>query len=303
MPAISNLIAVLRRMKTLLWICLGLLLFELAHAGEPGPVFTEGLLFKVEKPQQPVTYVLGTIHSGDPRVTTLSDSIQSSLQDADQYIMEVVIDGSSIFSSLGNLWLLDGQKLSQVIGQELYEEVIETGKLSGMPEATFTYMKPWVVMMMFSLPPGNYENILDIHLMKLALKQNKKVLGLETVQEQFAVFDDMPINEQIRLLDVTLKNYPDLAKQYTELFDAYLQKDLEKLQQLSREQVESQDLALLNRLMERLLDARNQRMVSRLLPLLHDGKSFVAVGALHLPGESGILNLLHQQGFTVTRIE
>ena len=304
MLSISNLIPVKRRLIILQSVLyLILLVSYTAGADERATVFNQGILFKVEKFEHQPSYILGTIHSGDPRVLALSDKTSTALAEADQYVMEVVLDGSSILSSLGNLWLLNGQKLSQLIGEELYARVIETGSRSGVPEASFTYMKPWVVMIMFSLPPGNYDNILDIHLMRLALKQNKKVVGLETAEEQFAVFDDMPMTDQVRLLEETLKNYPELTKQFTQLFEAYLDKDLAKLQQLSQEQVEPVDQELAQRLMDQLIDSRNRRMVKRLLPLLVDDKNFIAVGALHLPGENGILHLLQKQGFTITRIE
>jgi uncharacterized protein YbaP (TraB family) len=52
----------------------------------------------------------------------------------------------------------------------------------------------------------------------------------------------------------------------------------------------------------RLVDDRNQRMVERMQPYLQQGKAFVAVGALHLPGKTGLLERLQQQGYTVTRV-
>lgn len=266
-------------------------------------IFSKGLLFKIEKPEYPQSFIFGTIHSGDSRVLDISEPVKAALAGADQYVMEVVLDGSSILSSIGNLWIPGGEKLSDVIGESLYQQVIDTAGVAGLPRETFTYMKPWVVMIMFSLPPGNYDNILDVSLMKMALKQNKNISGLETAQEQFEVFDGMAVEDQAVLLKNTLKYYPNLTKQFESLLLAYLEKDLEKLTIIGHSQVEAKEQALFDRMMKRLVNDRNERMVSRLLPKLQSTSNFVAVGALHLPGEDGLLNLLNKQGFTVTRIE
>lgn len=304
MQPISNRIPFkIRHAYSLVFLLLGILVGPSSLAVEKDVVFSNGLLFKIEKPQHPVSYVLGTIHSGDPRVLSLSEQIRSAISDSDRYIMEVVLDGATVFSSLGNLWLLDGQKLQQVIGDELYTEVVKAGKQTGVPEATFTYMKPWVVMVMFSLPPGNYDNILDIYLMKMALKQNMEIFGLETAAEQFDVFDAMSSEDQKKLLQSTLKNFPELTKQYEKLLKAYLEKNLRKMLELGEQQMAASEKALVGRLMKRLVDDRNRRMVERLLPKLSDVSNFVAVGALHLPGKEGILNRLQKQGFIVTRVE
>ena len=303
MHAISNLIQSRHGLFGLLvFFLLTVSVGQSVKADETDAVFDRGLLFKIEREHFPASYVLGTMHTGDPRVLALSGKVLTALGETERYVMEVVLDGGTVFSSLGNLWLLDGQKLQQVIGEELYSEVLEAGRQTGMPEATFTYMKPWVVMMMFSLPPGNYDNILDISLMKMALKQGKEITGLETAGEQFEIFDAMSLQDQKSLLQSTLKNLPDLTKQYERLLKAYLEKNLLKMQEIGEQQVAQSEKELVGRLMERLVDDRNRRMVKRLVPGLSEASNFVAVGALHLPGENGILNLLQKQGFTVSRV-
>ena len=267
--------------------------------------FEKGLLFSIERPGIPVSYIYGSIHSGDPRVLAFSDQLRNTLKSTDQFMMEIKMDQSAIFQSLTGLWLMDGSKLSDVIGERLYKMVIETGLQAGMPEMSFTYMKPWDVMMLFSLPPGNYEQIVDVELMKMALSFGHKVVGLESIQEQFDVFDKMSISDQKILLEITLKNYPQLSKQFESLLDAYLDRDLGRLQQIADEQIHQQTGAgqVIERLMERLLDDRNQRMLERMVPEIENSANFIVVGALHLPGKNGLLALLEQQGFRVTVVE
>jgi uncharacterized protein YbaP (TraB family) len=265
--------------------------------------FDQGLLFKVTKTSYPDSYIMGTIHSGDPRVLALSETVKASLAAASQYVMEVALEDKAVISSLGKLWMLDGSRLSEVIDANLYAQVVSVGRQSGMPESTFAFMKPWAVMVMFSLPPGDYDNILDISLMKMAIQQEKKIIGLESVLEQLDVFDKMSIDDQILLLQRTLKNFPFLSNQYEELLQAYLEKDLGKLESISQQQEVDMDVQLVKRLMKRLIVDRNRRMLERLMPELALKSNFVAIGALHLPGESGLLNLLQNEGFEITRLD
>ena len=172
-----------------------------------------------------------------------------------------------------------------------------------MPEQAFEVMKPWVVMMLFSLPPGNYEQILDIELMKLAARNGMSVRGLETVQEQFDVIDKMSEADQVVLLQETLKNFPLLSQQFESLFQAYLARDLARLTDLSKEQMADPGNGAVDRLMDRMLNDRNNKMFNRLLPLIKQENSFIAVGALHLPGETGLLNQFLREGFSVSVVE
>ncbi len=265
--------------------------------------FDKGLLYKIEKKGFQESYILGTIHSGDPRVLDISGEVRRSLLKSDQFIMEIKFEPSGLMHSMSNMWLLDGRKLHEVIGDELYASVIETGASLGMPEQAFEVMKPWVVMMLFSLPPGNYDQILDIELMKLAATNGMSVKGLETVQEQFDVIDKMSEADQVSLLEETLKNFPNLSQQFESLFDAYLAKDLGRLSKLSEEQMVDSGDGAMDRLMQRMVDDRNNKMFDRLLPLMRAENSFIAVGALHLPGESGLLTRFSEAGFSVTVIE
>ncbi|MBT8448642.1 MAG: TraB/GumN family protein [Gammaproteobacteria bacterium] len=262
-------------------------------------------MFSIERPGTPVSYIFGSIHSGDPRVLAFSDRLRETLSSTDQFMMEIKMDQSVIFQSLTGLWLMDGRKLPDVVGERLYQMVVEAGEQAGMPEMTFTYMKPWVVMMLFSLPPGNYQQIVDVELMKMAATSGQRVIGLESIQEQFDVFDKMSISDQKILLENTLKNYPLLSKQFETLFDAYLDRDLARLQQIADKQMQQQTGArqAIERLMERLLDDRNQRMLERMLPEIENRANFIVVGALHLPGEKGLLTLLEQQGFNISVVE
>ncbi|MGD2119204.1 MAG: TraB/GumN family protein [Chromatiales bacterium] len=272
-----------------------------AQAAEP---FTQGLLFSINKTGYEQSYVFGTIHSGRPEVLALQPEVQQAFDEADHFVMEAVIQAPAILSSLADLWLTDGHTLQQVIGADLYQLVIETGEQQGIPAATFIYMKPWVVMVMFSMPPDNRGQILDVELMNMAKASGKTLTGLESIQQQFDVFDQLSIADQKILLAETLKNYPQLPMQFEKLLRAYQERDLGKLQQIAADsQGSSQRVKQASeRAMQRLLEQRNLKMVDKMEKLIVRGKHFIAVGALHLPGDKGVLKLLEDKGFSIRRV-
>jgi len=87
-----------------------------------------------------------------------------------------------------------------------------------------------------------------------------------------------------------------------ELLAAYKQRDLGRLLAISEASMQAGDQRLADDFQRRLVDDRNQHMAERVQPYLRQGKAFVAVGALHLPGKTGLLERLQQQGYTVTPV-
>ena len=104
------------------------------------------------------------------------------------------------------------------------------------------------------------------------------------------------------LLDVSLAAVGDVDRTFETMKAAYLAGDLDRLHAMAEAQTAGADPALMALFEDRLIDARNRRMVERLAPHLARGGTFVAVGALHLSGEAGILNLLAKDGWQVRRV-
>jgi uncharacterized protein YbaP (TraB family) len=160
-------------------------------------------------------------------------------------------------------------------------------------------MKPWAVAVTLSMPAPESGEVLDMRLYQQALQAGKQVVGLESIREQLAVFDDMPESKQVVLLQDAVDNFPELDAMHRELLDAWMRRDLAALMAINTAAMQAGDQELAEEFQDRLIVRRNKRMAERLLPYLQEGKVFVAVGALHLPGETGLLNLLEQRGYTV----
>lgn len=286
------------RYRHVLLLVLGLLLAATAQAGMP---FGQGRLFRVDIPGAPSSYLFGTMHLDDARVVRLPPTVKSAFDEASQVVLEIEMGPETLLASMSAMVLADGRDLKTVIGDELYRRTVEAAAARGMPEMAIRNYKPWAMMTILSMPPPTTGQFLDMVLYQSAQLEGKAVYGLETVQEQLAVFDGFSEAEQIAMLRDTLDNQPYFEEIFEQMTVAYLKGDLAALMQIN-EQYGSEDATLLEQIQERLIDRRNALMVERMLPLLEKGRAFVAVGALHLPGGRGVLSLLQERGYAVKRV-
>jgi len=163
-------------------------------------------------------------------------------------------------------------------------------------------MKPWAVAVTLMTPPPETGVVLDLMLYQEATAQGKSVFGLETPMEQMSLFDSFSESDQIALLKDTLDHMNEIPQMFADLKAAYLDRDLARLVKVSDDSMRDNNPSLVDEFNRKLIVERNHRMVERMQPLLKNGRQFIAVGALHLPGEEGLLNLLSEMGYSVTAV-
>lgn len=264
--------------------------------------YDKGLLWKIERAGAPPSYVFGTIHSEDARVLTLPRPVQQAFDGARCYVMEAVLDDAAMTRMGTRMLFDDGRDLQQVLDPPLYRRTVAALADHGLPEFALRMMKPWALAMSLSMPKPETGQFLDLVLMQQARAQHKPVAGLETVDEQLAIFDRMPMPDQVDMLEESLKELPELDRVFAALHRDYLARDLAGLARLNEEQTLRGKPELGEKMMAQLLDARNRRMARRMEAYFEGGNAFVAIGAMHLPGRVGVLNLLAKRGYRVTAV-
>ncbi len=259
----------------------------------------KGLLWRVHLPKHPASFLFGTIHVDDKRVKQLNSQVQRRFNEAKTLCLEILPDRETQVG-IGLAMLLPPEKyLDDILGESLFNRLSLSLNKLGMNPLQTMRLKPWAAMIVLSRPEGKGGYTLDEQLYHWGRHQYKNLCALETLEEQLAVFDELSDKDQITLLTDTLDQLPKLQAMNEELIQTYLLGQLDQIYQLSLG-MESGDSKLSKRLREALIDNRNERMLERMLTRLKEGRAFIAVGALHLPGKKGLLNLLREKGFVVT---
>lgn len=261
-----------------------------------------GLLWKIESPGNQSSYLFGTIHSEDPRVLDIPSPVLTVFDQAQILALEIEFSRESGQYAMASMFFSDGRTLDKLIDQEMAQQVIKLMSKRGLPEHQIMLMKPWAVFTLMNMPEPETGIYLDIKLYQEAVKQGKQLAGLETIQEQIATFDEMNMDDQLSLLKYSLDNEEEFSKALDQTIDIYLNRDLKAMEDLNNEFMQNMPEALATLFIHRLIDHRNHRMYRRMQPLLKSGNAFVAVGALHLPGKTGLLSLLRANGYAVQRI-
>jgi len=260
--------------------------------------YHKGLLWSVSKGGVE-NFVFGTIHSDDPRVLAVLDHVYPAFDAAKNFTLEMDLNPISELMIAQAMLIDDGRTLVDLIGESLYQKVLTIAVQHSLPKQAVNLLKPWAVMIVISVPKQQSDTFMDLILYEKAHQQNKKVVGLETPAEQIAVFDALKLEDQITLLHNAVTEYSGMDDMFNRLIELYQARDLQAMLKMSDELIADSGEHLAEILTQRLVVNRNKTMVQRMLPLLATGGTFVAVGALHLPGKHGILQTLARKGYSI----
>jgi uncharacterized protein len=269
----------------------------------PAESLTGGVFWRIDNGISAPSFLLGTIHSADPRVLQWPSEIDEALQQASSFVMEMELDTDSFFKIGSAMMFTDGQDLADLLGPSDYRRLVAAMASQPLPEAILRKMKPWVLLAMLNQPKSGQGEFMDLRLYRQAMAQGKAVFGLETAEEQLAVFDGLSMDDQVDLLRSTLNHLGELPRMLDQLVDTYLVGDLEAIAALSQSFMKQDGTDLEERFLLRLNDERNNRMVQRMIPRIEQGGAFIAVGALHLTGPAGILRQLEARGFRLSPVD
>jgi uncharacterized protein YbaP (TraB family) len=276
-----------------------LLLLVQPAANADGADAAHDVFWAVDGPAGPSGYLLGTVHSEDPRVLEFTGGFLERLASCDRFAMEIVPNIPTMQQLMAYMQLPEGESLELMIGPERFAALSEAFLAYGTPPGQLRRMKPWAATISLSLPPPRTGIFLDFQLSLRAAGNGLEVIGLETLEEQLDFLDSMSAEQQLELLDQALADQDRVAALHEQLVTTYLEGSLAELAELSEAQMDGLSPQTRRYFLSEGVDARNHRMLATALPWLAEGCTFMAVGALHLPGENGLLALLEAAGFTL----
>jgi hypothetical protein len=174
-------------------------------------------------------------------------------------------------------------------------------------------MKPWALMGALGLPACEMERkkaqmpVVDAYLGKLAQGQNKQIVPLETMIGQLQAMDSLPEDVSLQGLVQSVSLGTRLDDLFETMIQLYLEEKTALVWSMMRRVgvdgfVEKQDSAEYAAFQREIVDRRNVTMTAESEKYIQQGGAFIAVGALHLPGEMGMLNILAQKGYLISRV-
>lgn len=274
------------------------------------------VLWRIEREGRAASHLLGTIHLTDPRVNVLSEELRSALDRAGTVALEVAdLSPEAMAGAMAKsgdlVTFADGRNLATLLSPEEIAGVEQILVGAGLPAEAAPVFKPWVVSLMLAVSECERRKVqsgklvLDARIASLARDAGKNVVGLETIDSQLAAMASLPDAAQLDMLRAGLKYVDRIDDNMETLLQLYLDRQLGMAWPLQIALAEKVGIGreAFAEFEQRLVIDRNLRMVEAARPLLDKGNVLVAVGALHLPGERGLVALLRKAGYTLTPIE
>jgi uncharacterized protein YbaP (TraB family) len=261
-------------------------------------------LFRIERPGVPHSYVFGTLHSNDPRVTALPPAVTDALSRSRTAAFETVLTDRDLAEFFAAAQFDDARKLTDLVDAATIARIREALGNDAPDEAVLAKLKPWAVLLLLGQAPLGGAPSLDIVLKAEARRRDLAVVGLELADEQVASLDAIPLASQLALMHWVLTTWSARTADMEATTHAWLAGDLAKLHALARKPgVETPALAPhFDALLRHLIVDRTVVMAHRMHLPLARGRVFVAVGALHLYGRSGLLAVLARNGYRIRRV-
>jgi len=289
-----------RNFQRLLIIVVGVFVaLAIVHEGKAQKL-EQSLLWKIEGKEIQPSYVFGTFHLLSQKDFEVKEKVKKAFQATDQIVLELDMDDPGMqMKVMQNALMKDGKTLDELLTKEEYE-MIDRVLIStiGVGLANYNTVKP-VILSSLLLPtlidglPASFE----LTLVQMAAEKNKEVLGLESVEEQMQVFDKIPYEDQIDDILEIVTERDSMKSLFNSMVEVYKTEDVSKMYGMVSEYMNGENE------LESFLLERNKKWISRIDEYARQKSSFFGVGAGHIGGKEGVINLLRKEGYTVTAIK
>lgn len=289
-----------------LFLGLFLLLHSVSAVAQKAAAEANALLWEVRLPgAAKPSWLFGTIHLLPEDQFELPARLTDAFDASDRLVLELdlekAMDPTAQLALLPRMMMPDGKRLSDFLSKEDHAIVMDRVAAMGLPAFLADGIKPLFLAALAD--PGIGGGLgeaasYDLALHERAQKAGKPQGGIEEIDEQLAAFDAIPLADQARMLSEILRNPSDSGNSMQEMARKYKSEDLGALLALMEEE-SRRDPAM----MEALLYGRNRRWIPRMTALMAKESVFFAVGAGHLAGKEGVLQLLREAGCSLKPVK
>lgn len=283
--------------------------------------YAEGIYWQASKGERTLS-IIGTIHIGDPRLTYWMPTLTDALTASDALLVEATLDDMEMLQSamardpsIG--FITEGPTLIDRMPPEDWAKLKKMAQDAGIPGFLAAKMKPWFLAMSMSFPlcvrdglgPGEMPEGLDWRLMTSAKNMDLETLALEDPLALVQAMDVGTIEEQLAELQATLHLLRGGPDQISTVLAAYFRQNVQRYMRYHEHVFLNSDSTLsraerqemMDRAFDILLKKRNRAWID-VIEAQPGSNLMIAVGALHLPGKDGVLELLAARGYELTRL-
>ncbi|HET9023908.1 MAG TPA: TraB/GumN family protein [Burkholderiaceae bacterium] len=294
-------------LASLLVALVALLALGTAHAqGE-----RRGFLYEIRKGPQ-TSLLFGTIHVGRPEFYPLPASRLSRLSRVDALVLEADVTDVARAATATQKFAMYGQGedgLDKRLPPDTLKRAEAVLARNGLDPRPMLRLKPWMlgsVLALFEAAQAGYVQGLaaESYLTRLAQADNRPILEFEGIEQQFSLFENAPWSTQVAFLDEALRALESNAarREINRIVQAWETADRPALERLLSE-MQAQTTVGARFTVDTILLGRHPAMVRRIETLMADGRNYLfAVGALHLVGPAGLVEMLRARGYTVTEL-
>lgn len=261
------------------------------------------------------SYIIGTHHLAPISIKDNIAGLQKALDETQQVYGELRmsdIQAPATMQKMQKMMMIESDTtLASLLSPADYETANKFCKenlmmdLSMVPKLKPAFLLNTIAVAAYIKHIGNFnpQEQIDTYFQTQATQKGKKVNGLETPDFQFnLLYNGYPLQRQAQLLMCTLNNIDNEVDNLKKLTDAYMKQDLNTMLKISEERRNDQCDPLPGE-EDAMIYNRNKAWTKQLPTIMKTAPTFVAVGALHLPGEKGLLNLLKKQGYTIEPVK
>ncbi len=292
-------------------IVITMVMMAWVSAKENVDAFEQGLFWKIEKNGEYVGHIFGTLHMNDERIGVLHEKVNKVLDDSNSFAMEAFpsdhywnpYQGGQLIKH--DMVLPKGETLDELVGKKIYAEIEKVLSGLGMERKFINTLRPWAAMRSFAVKAESNAVILDYALLERAAEQKKELFQVESIEEFIVTLQEMPLEAQVALLKFTVASYGEMRDIIDDMLDAYLKQDLKAMYNISTSFIpdEPENKQWRDIYLRHVIEIRNIVMEHYMRAPMRLKDTFIAVGAVHLYGEKGVLALMEKDGFTVSRVE
>ncbi len=264
-------------------------------------------MWKATSKQGRVIYLAGSVHLLSAQYYPLSPAFETAFAASELLVEEV--DMGEMLAPESQLMMLTrgmlpaGQSLDKIVSPATYAAVTAKVTALGLPMGPLNMFKPWALALTLQALEWqkagfNADLGLDKHFYDMAKIAARPTQGLETLEFQIGRFNDMPMDLQERLLAETLKELETTQSSFTTLAEAWKAGDADGVEALVLRELKAEP-----EMYQRLLVERNRAWLPQVEALFKRPKpAFVVVGAAHLVGADGLLQMLRTRGYTIEQM-